>query len=277
MKKKDKGYTLFEIDIGEDILKLNEIMKEQKVQINNKQIQFIYTDYLESLIKIKEEYDSIKQVPYINSKKECEKEIKEKQKEIENSNKTNKNTEELKTPSKSKLKLEQIDDKNKTKKTNNLPMESSSKSGRRESQTNLNKKEENQNNNIGMVVAPTLDDKKMKEIQNQKKMSKAYNRFKKAFCSQKDKENEKNSNTKNNDGNLRSSAKINSLATKLKDHILKPIGETREEHEERKIYRGASVECRKSKMVENNIVKLLENVPVQKKNIKKPKLNKFVQ
>ena len=114
MKKKDKGYTLFEIDIGEDILKLNEIMKEQKVQINNKQIQFIYTDYLESLIKIKEEYDSIKQVPYINSKKECEKEIKEKQKEIENSNKTNKNTEELKTPSKSKLKLEQIDDKSKT-------------------------------------------------------------------------------------------------------------------------------------------------------------------
>ena len=277
LQKKDKGYTLFEIDIGEDLSKLNEIMKEKKVQVKNKQIQFVYTDYLESLIKIKEEYDSIKQATFINLKKECEKETKEKKKENENLNKINKNIEEFKTPLKAKFKLDQIDDKNKSIKTNNLPMEGISKSLRKENQTNLIKKEKNQNANIGTVVNPTLDDKKTKENQNQKKLSRAYTRFKKTFNQQKDKDNEKTSNTKNNDNNLHSSEKINALALRLKDHIIKPMGEIKEEHGEKKIYRGASVECRKSKIVEDNIVKLLENAPVSKKSVKKPKINKFVQ
>lgn len=47
-------------------------------------------------------------------------------------------------------------------------MEGISKSGRKENQTNLIKKEKNQNANIGMAVNPTLDDKKTKENQNQK-------------------------------------------------------------------------------------------------------------
>ena len=252
-------------------------MKEKKVQVKNKQIQFVYTDYLESLIKIKGEYDSIKQATFINLKKECEKEIKEKKKENENLNKINKNIEEFKTPLKAKFKLDQIDDKNKSIKTNNLPMEGISKSLRKENQTNLIKKEKNQNANIGTVVNPTLDDKKTKENQNQKKLSRAYTRFKKTFSQQKDKDNEKTSNTKNNDNNLHSSEKINALALRLKDHIIKPMGEIKEEHGEKKIYRGASVECRKSKIVEDNIVKLLENAPVSKKSVKKPKINKFVQ
>ena len=76
---------------------------------------------------------------------------------------------------------------------------------------------------------------------------------------------------------MHSSEKINALALRLKDHIIKPMGEIKEEHGEKKIYRGASVECRKSKIVEDNIVKLLENAPVSKKSVKKPKINKFVQ
>ena len=64
----------------------------------------------------------------------------------------------------------------------------------------------------------------------------------------------------------------------LKEHIIQPLSEIQEENDTGgKMYRGGSVECRKSKIIENNIVKIYENAPVTKKNVKKPKISNFVQ
>ena len=63
----------------------------------------------------------------------------------------------------------------------------------------------------------------------------------------------------------------------LKEHIDKPLCEMMAKKEgQGKTYKGVSADCRMSKFSESNMVKLLENVPITKKPVKKPKLNKFV-
>jgi hypothetical protein len=168
-------------------------------------------------------------------------------------------------------KLEKKIEKKKSIKTNNIILD---KVEIKKNMENIEKKEENK-------MISLIDEKKIKEMKKEQKMSRAYNRFKKAFSQQKDKETEKNANNMRNSDNIKgNSNKIDSLASMLKDHIMKPFGEIAEDNGMgvgHRIRRGASVECRKSKMVEYNMVKLLENVPIAKKNVKKPKLNKFVQ
>ena len=249
--KKNNGYITHEIKIEEDIKKINESIKTQKIEIKNKPIQFIYTDEYESLIKVKKEYDCLKEVTFTNIKNDYEKSA---------------GTGNAKP--KDKMVNKPLDNKN--IKTNNISVEGifkQKKENEIKEKTPPIKKVDDENKFAGIGAIPNISDKKAKEIQNQKRVSKAYNRFKKAFSLHKDKENEKNP------GN---SDKIHSLASMLQDHIIKPLSEIQEENEGGgKIYRGGSVECRKSKIVENNIVQLFENAPVTKKNVKKPKLNNF--
>ena len=261
--KKNNGYTIYEIKIEEDIKKINEAIKTQKVQIKNKPIQFIYTDEYESLIKTKKEYDCLKEVTFTNIKNDYEKSagmanVKPKDK-INNKpfeSKNIKNNNEIKN--------------NKNIKTNNISVEGifkEKKDNDLKEKATPTKKIEDENKFAGIGAIPDISEKKAKEIQSQKRVSKAYNRFKKAFSLHKDKENEKNP------GN---SDKIHSLASMLQDHIIKPLSEIQEENDGcGKIYRGGSVECRKSKIVEDNIVQLFENAPITKKNVKKPKLKNF--
>ena len=260
LSKKNKGYTIYEIKIEDDIKKINEIFKAQKVEINKKPIQLIYTDELESLINIKKEYNCLKEVTFSNIKNDYEKSISlGKPKD----NSTNKPL-EVKNIKNDKNNNEINNNKNRT---NNIQVEGNFKSKIRESEMKEKisiKKPEDENK---CAQNAQTNDKKTKEIQNQKRMSKAYNRFKKAFSLHKDKENEKN---------IDNSKKILSMASMLQDHIIKPINEMQEENEGTgKIYRGGSVECRKSKMADDNLVKLLENIPVNKKQVKKPKINNF--
>ena len=265
ISKKNQGYTIYEIKVEEDITKINEIMKKQKIEIKNKPIQFIYTDELESLIKIKKEYACLKEITFVNVKNDVEKStgttLKQSDKPI---NKT--------TENKIEKKNETIKNK-KNYNSNNISVEGT-KSKRRESEFKEKmvplsaKKPDDENKFAGIGAIPEISDKKVKEIQSQKRASKAYNRFKKAFSLHKDKENEKN--TGNSD-------KIHFIASMLQEHIMKPLNEIQEENEGGgKIYRGGSVECRQSKVYDNNIISILENAPVTKKNVKKPKLNNFV-
>jgi len=100
-----------------------------------------------------------------------------------------------------------------------------------------------------------------KPKETERRMSKAMNRFKKAFSGKKD-----------NNLNHKNSEKISSLAEMLKEHIIKPLAEIEEEAEMRP--RGGSVELRKVK--ESEVVQLLEHAPVvQKKKAKKPKAVNF--
>ena len=43
LSKKNQGYTIYEIEIEEDIEKVNELLKKQKVEIKNKPIELKYT------------------------------------------------------------------------------------------------------------------------------------------------------------------------------------------------------------------------------------------
>ena len=259
LTQKEKGYIQYEINLEQDIKKVNEEFKKKKIELNKKPIQLVYSEDLLSLIKAKQEYDCLKEVTYFNVKNDYEKSesISKPQGNLNNKPLENKN---IKNES-SKLK------------TNNLTIEGNLKLKEKEPQAKEKitpKISVDENKFAGVGAIPDMSEKKIKEIQNQKRMSKAYGRFKKAFSlhKDKDKESEKNSN----------SNKIHFLASMLKEHIIQPLSEIQEENDTGgKMYRGGSVECRKSKIIENNIVKIYENAPVTKKNVKKPKLNNFVQ
>ena len=268
ISKKNQGYTIYEIKVEEDITKINEILKKQKIEIKNKPVQFVYTEELESLIKIKKEYTCLKEITFTNIKSDFEKStgitIKPKDKTI---NKIIEN----KFP-----KIEKNNEIKNNKNTNsyNISVEGSFKIKKIESEvkekmiTESEQKPVDENKFAGKGAIPEINDKKAKEIQTQKRVSKAYNRFKKAFSLHKDKENEKN--TGNSD-------KIHIMASILQEHIMKPLNEIQEENEGGgKVYRGGSVECRQGKIDDNNLFNILDNAPAIKKNVKKPKLNNFV-
>ena len=120
------------------------------------------------------------------------------------------------------------------------------------------KGDQKETNNISSINGNAENKKK----EGERRMSKAYDRFKKAFSNKKG----------NNNLNHKNSEKISSLAEMLKEHIIKPLAEIEEEAEMRP--RGGSVEVRKVK--ESEVVHLLENAPiVQKKKAKKPKAVNF--
>lgn len=226
-------------------------MRAQKVEINNRQIQLVYSDeYNNNQIKEFEHSTIIKN-------------------DNEKSGEKTRNLNINKLPEKINIKIEnngkEENKYNNNIRTNNFQIDNNYNSKNIESPKKMSIiKSEDEKKKLIIEQNNQISKKKEKESQNQKKISKAYNRFKKALSLHKDKENEKN---------IGNSDKILSLASILQGHI-KPLDEIQGENDGKK-YRGASVECNETKFSENHIIKLLESMPVTKKNIKKPKFTNF--
>ena len=284
LSKKSNGFSIYEIEVEDNIAKINELLKKQKIEINKKQIEFVYTggpsstsstnedDSNSKLMKkpkvqVANKYradkaDNKKQDSFMNALKKkinerFEKEnavVKnEKMDEIKNlKNKINKYKGDLKKEEQKEI--EAIKRPSNRYVLSTLTVDDPNK--RRESLMR-GKGNQKETNNISSINAEN------KNKEGERRMSKAYNRFKKAFSNKKD----SNSNL-----NHKNSEKISSLAEMLKEHIIKPLAEIEEEAEMRP--RGGSVEVRKVK--ESEVVQLLENAPVvQKKKAKKPKAVNF--
>ena len=262
ISKKEKGYTIYEIKVEEDINKINEVMKSQKIEINNRPVQFIFIDELESLNKINEEYFSLKKMTNLNVKNDYQKSIEMEKKE----NKSIKNNNEIKDENKNiKASLEGI-------------FKPKIKPNEEKEKIQSAKKQDNENKFVNSTSLTQLEDKKAKEMEKEKKASKALTRFRRAMSQKERKVNDKKEKEKKeNEKNSGYSNKVHALAKMLKEHMNKPLNEIEEKKEtQEKIFRGGSVECRKSRIAESNMVKLLENVPITKKPVKKPKLSNFV-
>ena len=55
LSKKNHGYTIYEIEVETDLDKVNESFRKQRVEVNNKQVQFIYLDELSKYKKLPKE------------------------------------------------------------------------------------------------------------------------------------------------------------------------------------------------------------------------------
>ena len=281
LSKKSNGFSIYEVEVEDNIAKINELLKKQKIEINKKQIEFVYTggpsstsstaedDSNSKIIKRpkvqvanKFRADNKKPDNFMNALKKkinerFEKEnavVKnEKMDEIANlKNKINKYKGDLKKEEQKEI--EAIKRPSNRYVLSTLTVDDPDK--RRESLMR-GKGNQKESNNINSINGNT--ENKAKE--SERRMSKAMNRFKKAF-----------SNKKDNNLNHKNSEKISSLAEMLKEHIIKPLAEIEEEAEMRP--RGGSVEVRKVK--ESEVVQLLEHAPVvQKKKAKKPKAVNF--
>ena len=283
LSKKSNGFSIYEVEVEDNIEKINELLKKQKIEINKKQIEFVYTggpsstsstaedDSNSKIIKrpkvqvankFRADNKDIKQDSFMNALKKkinerFEKEnavVKnEKMDEIANlKNKINKYKGDLKKEEQKEI--EAIKRPSNRYVLSTLTVDDPNK--RRDSLMR-GKGNQKESNNINSINGNT--ENKAKE--SERRMSKAMNRFKKAF-----------SNKKDNNLNHKNSEKISSLAEMLKEHIIKPLAEIEEEAEMRP--RGGSVEVRKVK--ESEVVHLLENAPiVQKKKAKKPKAVNF--
>ena len=82
--KKNKGYITDEIQLEDDIKKINEIIKNKKIQIKNKQVEFVYSEDLELLIKNKKEYEGIKENSNIKNENEKQTEMEKIKDKIKN-------------------------------------------------------------------------------------------------------------------------------------------------------------------------------------------------
>ena len=280
LSKKSNGFSIYEIEVEDNIAKINELLKKQKIEINKKPIEFVYTGPPPSTPSSTTEDDSNSKImkrpkvqvankfradnkkpdkdnfmsalkKKINERFEKENAVvkNEKMDEIANlKNKINKY--------KGDLKKEEKKEKELIRKPSNryvlstLTVDDPDK--RRESLMR-GKGNQKESNNISSVNG----NQENKPKETERRMSKAMNRFKKAFSGKKD-----------NNLNHKNSEKISSLAEMLKEHIIKPLAEIEEEAEMRP--RGGSVELRVVK--ESEVVNLLEHAPVvQKKKAKKPK------
>ena len=286
LSKKSNGFSIYEIEVEDNIDKINELLKKQKIEINKKQIEFNYTggpsstsstnedDSNSQLMKkpkvqVANKYkadkaDNKKPDAFMNALKKKINERFEKENAVVKNEKMDeiKNLKNKINKYKGDLKKEEQKEIDAIKRPSNryvlstLTVDDPNK--RRESlmRGKVNQKE---TNNINSINANAEN----KNKESERRMSKAYNRFKKAFSNKKD----SNSNL-----NHKNSEKISSLAEMLKEHIIKPLAEIEEEAEMRP--RGGSVEVRKVK--ESEVVQLLENAPVvQKKKAKKPKAVNF--
>ena len=301
--KKNNGYTTCEIDVEDDIQKINDIFKNQKITIKNKPIKLVYAE--ENIIKSKQENDNINESNISKVKNEPDKAIymeklkdKIKNRALENQNiKDEKMNNEIKNLqdkiSKYKEELKENDKENSPKKNikqpeskdvnsnkqnlNSISIGLDSKGKRRESGIKVNvipKSPEEQTNPQPPEIVPDPNEKKEMIIANKgKRVSNAYIRFKRACSLHKDKP-PAATNSGNGGGG---GSKIQSLASMLQDHIIKPLAEIQEEKEAgKKIYRGASVECSRKSKIGDDFVLLFQNAPVTKKKVKKPKLNNFL-
>ena len=288
LSKKSKGYTIYEIEIEEDIDKVNELLKKQKVEIKNKAIELKYA-HLESSsanptpLKKDSEIKEKKNINFTENKKPenllqaMKNRTLEKQsenlknnkfdKEIKNlQNKIQKRKEELKIAENENdfIRKEQEKKNNALRNSNKHSAQTGDndfKSKRRESSIKPKAVVETAQVNTMPNANEKPEKKKISEEENKRRASKAYARFKKAFSSNKGKEDDK--------GGAEGSNKIQTLAAILKEHIIKPLAEIQEENEGRAV-RAGSVECRSIKP-SSGMEEILENAPVHKKNVKKPK------
>ena len=281
LSKKSNGFSIYEIEVEDNIAKINELLKKQKIEINKKQIEFVYTGGPSSIsstaeddsnskiikrpkVQVANKYRADNKKPdnfmnalkkKINERFEKENAVvkNEKKDEIANlKNKINKYKGDLKKEEQKEI--EAIKRPSNRYVLSTLTVDDPDK--RRESLMR-GKGNQKESNNINSINSNA--ENKAKE--SERRMSKAMNRFKKAF-----------SNKKDNNLNHKNSEKISSLAEMLKEHIIKPLAEIEEEAEMRP--RGGSVEVRKVK--ESEVVQLLEHAPVvQKKKAKKPKAVNF--
>ena len=281
LSKKSNGFSIYEVEVEDNIAKINELLKKQKIEINKKQIEFVYTGGPSSTsstteddsnskimkrpkVQVANKYRADNKKPdnfmnalkkKINERFEKENAVvkNEKKDEIANlKNKINKYKGDLKKEEQKEI--EAIKRPSNRYVLSTLTVDDPDK--RRESLMR-GKGNQKESNNINSINSNA--ENKAKE--SERRMSKAMNRFKKAF-----------SNKKDNNLNHKNSEKISSLAEMLKEHIIKPLAEIEEEAEMRP--RGGSVEVRKVK--ESEVVQLLEHAPVvQKKKAKKPKAVNF--
>ena len=281
LSKKSNGFSIYEIEVEDNIAKINELLKKQKIEINKKQIEFVYTAGPSSTsstteddsnskimkrpkVQVANKYRADNKKPdsfmdalkkKINERFEKENAVvkNEKMDEIKNlKNKINKYKGDLKKEEQKEI--EAIKRPSNRYVLSTLTVDDPNQ--RRESLMR-GKGNQKETNNINSINANAEN----KNKESERRMSKAYNRFKKAF-----------SNKKDSNLNHKNSEKISSLAEMLKEHIIKPLAEIEEEVEMRP--RGGSVEVRKVK--ESEVVQLLENAPVvQKKKAKKPKAVNF--
>ena len=284
LSKKSNGFSIYEIEVEDNIAKINELLKKQKIEINKKPIEFVYTGPPPSTPSSTTEDDSNSKImkrpkvqvankfradnkkpdkdnfmsalkKKINERFEKENAVAKNEKKDEIANLKNKINKY-----KGDLKKEEKKEKELIRKPSNryvlstLTVDDPDK--RRESLMR-GKGNQKESNNISSVNG----NQENKPKETERRMSKAMNRFKKAFSGKKD-----------NNLNHKNSEKISSLAEMLKEHIIKPLAEIEEEAEMRP--RGGSVELRKVK--ESEVVQLLEHAPVvQKKKAKKPKAVNF--
>ena len=284
LSKKSNGFSIYEIEVEDNIAKINELFKKQKIEINKKPIEFVYTGPPPSTpsstteddsnskimkrpkVQVANKYRADNKKPdkdnfmsalkkKINERFEKENAVakNEKMDEIANlKNKINKYKGDLKKEEKKEI--EAIKRPSNRYVLSTLTVDDPNK--RRESLMR-GKGNQKESNNISSVNGNPEN----KPKETERRMSKAMNRFKKAFSGKKD-----------NNLNHKNSEKISSLAEMLKEHIIKPLAEIEEEAEMRP--RGGSVELRKVK--ESEVVQLLEHAPVvQKKKAKKPKAVNF--
>ena len=265
--KKNQGFTIYEIEIEDDIDKINESLKKQKVEVNKKPIEIRYAsneqyqstsslagkkDYRESIQIPKDKkpfvQDNKKQPNLIHAMKNR---IAEKQ--IENI-KNDKMTNEIKN----------LQNRVRQQKQELRNAENEADIVRKEAE----KKNANKAPNKPTFNVPTEGDEKKKE-ENDKKFSKALERFKKAYSKGDDKDKQQNEPPKD-------SNKIKTLASILQEHIIKPLAEIQQENYGMRA-RGGSVDNRVVRNQNGTIgmTEMLNNVPIQKKNVKKPKIIAF--
>ena len=286
--KKKQGYTIYEIEIEDDIKKINEAIKKQKVEINKKPIELKYVfnkdeEVVPKLNPIKKDPEIKEKKAFITDNKNPENYIqamknKTMEREIENvkkdkinyeiknlQNKIQKHKEELKNEENNKKENDKKFNVRSSKINNatNQLIDNTNRTKRRDSDLKFKVNPKKEEENIPAITSPNLNeknDKKKSTIEeNQRRVSRAYIRFKKAFSSNKNKE---------EDTGPGNSDKIKSLAAILQEHIIKPLAEIEEENVSMKP-RAGSVECRAVK--NEGMAEILENVPVQRKNVKKPK------
>ena len=276
LSKKKQGYTIYEIELEEDIDKINETFKSQKVEIGKKPIQIVLEEQIKALKKEAEKKSTLETkktetLIHTMKNKTLEREMVKVKKDAINDdiknlqNKIHKQKAELRNAEnendyirkeiekKANLKASKVNNKEEPKK-----MDSGLKA---------KTKDENEQANIPNNANEKLEQKKTIE-ENQKRANRALARFKKVYSSHKAKDDVDNAGSKPPEN----TGKIQSLAAILQEHIIKPLAEMRAENNDMRP-RGGSVECR---MIKNEgMAELLEIAPGQRKNVKKPKIVTF--
>ena len=275
LSKKKQGYTIYEIELEEDIDKLNETFKNQRVEIGKKPIQIVFAE--EQIKPLKKELDKKKDVE--NKKPDTliqtmknrtmEKEMVKVKKDVINDeiknlqNKIQKQKVDLKNAENENDYIRKEIEKKSNIKTSKLPYKEEPK--RRDSGLKVKIKDENDQSNASNNTNDKIEQKRTIE-ENQRKATRALARFKKVYSSHKAKDEGENTGGKPPEN----TNKIQSIAAILQEHIIKPLAEMRAENNDMRP-RGGSVECR---MIKNEgMAELLENAPVQRK--KKPKITAF--